>query len=154
VRRWNHHIIKRARELWQRAKNEAATPRQTGVAVGVGVLACFSPLLWSHVPLALLLSSVLKVNRVWAVVGSQLPSLFGLLRPFIVLGEIELAHRLRTGEWVDLDWRHALSEAPRLLLDLCIGAGIVGVTAALLAGSGAYLYAKRRLARTPTGAGA
>jgi uncharacterized protein (DUF2062 family) len=154
VRRWNHHIFKRARDLWQKAKNEAATPRQTGVAVGVGVLACFSPVLWSHVPLALLLSSALRVNRVWAALGSQIPSLFGLLRPFIVLLEIELAHRIRTGDWVDLDWRHALSEAPRLLLDLFIGAGIVGVAASLLAGSGAYLYARRRLARTPTAAGA
>jgi len=154
VSRWNHHIFRRAGDLWQKAKSEAATPRQTGVAVGVGVLACFSPVLWSHVPLALLLSSVLRVNRVWAVVGSQIPSLFGLLRPFIVVAEIEVAHKLRTGDWVELDWRHVASEAPRLLLDLCVGAGLVGAVAALLAGSGAYLYARRRVARAPTPAGA
>jgi uncharacterized protein (DUF2062 family) len=154
VRRWNRHIFKRARDLWEKARNEATTPRQTGVAVGVGVLACFSPILWSHVPLALLLASVFRVNRVWAALGSQVPSLFGLLRPFIVLLEIELAHRIRTGEWVDLDWRRAVSEAPRLFFDLCVGAGILGVGVALLAGGGAYLYARRRNGRAPTPASA
>ena len=143
MRRWNRHVVKRARELWRRAKEERASPSQVGVAVGVGVLACFSPLPWSHVPLALLFSSTLRVNRVWAVLGSQVPSLFGLLRAPIMFAEIELAHRLRTGEWAVLDVRDALAEAPRLVLDLCVGAGLVGSTLGLLAGAASYLYARR-----------
>jgi uncharacterized protein (DUF2062 family) len=143
VRRWNRHVVKRARELWARAKQERASPRQMGLAVGMGVFACFSPVPWTHVPLALLFASVLRVNRAWAVLGSQVPSLFGLLRAVIMFAEIEVAHRLRTGEWAVLDIRHTLGEAPRLMLDLCVGAGILGGSLGLAAGFSAYLYARR-----------
>jgi uncharacterized protein (DUF2062 family) len=147
VRGWNRHVIKRARALWQRAKEERASPRQVGVSVGVGVLACFAPIPWTHVPLALLFSSVLRVNRVWAVVGSQIPSLFGLLRPLIMFAEIEVAHRLRTGEWLELDIGHAMAQAPRLMLDLFVGAGLLGAGAGLAAGLSAYAYGRRVMQR-------
>jgi uncharacterized protein (DUF2062 family) len=143
VRRWNRHVIKRAREMWQRAKRERASPSQVGVAVGAGVLACFAPVPWTHVPLALLFSTVLRVNRVWAVLGSQIPSLFGLLRAPIMFAEIEAAHRLRTGEWAELQIDHVLSDAPRLLLDLFVGAGLLGACAGFLSGVSAYVYARR-----------
>lgn len=143
MRRWNRHVIKRARDLWLRAKQEKASPRQVGLAVGVGVLACFAPVPWTHVPLALLFSTILRVNRVWAVLGSQVPSLFGLLRAPIMFAEIEVAHRLRTGEWAELEISHVVSEGPRLILDLCVGAGLLGASAGLLAGVGAYANARR-----------
>jgi uncharacterized protein (DUF2062 family) len=143
VRRWSYHVIRRSRELVRSAREERASPPQVGVGTGVGVLACFSPLPWSHVPLALLFATILRVNRAWAVVGSQIPSLFGLLRPVIVFGEIEVAYRLRTGAWPQLTIRGALAEAPRLLVDLCVGSAIVGATAGMLGGLAAYLWARR-----------
>jgi uncharacterized protein (DUF2062 family) len=139
----------RADRLWDRAKRENASPPQIGVAVGIGALSCCSPLLWTHMPVAVVLATLLRVNRVWAAFASQVPSLFGLLRPLMVLAEIELGHRLRTGAWVELDARQAVREAPRLAIDLAAGAGILGLGLGIVLGVLAYLYARRRRMSSP-----
>jgi uncharacterized protein (DUF2062 family) len=142
-------IWRRSLDLWERAKREHASPRQIGVAAGVGALSCCSPVLWTHIPMAVLLASALRVNRVWAAFASQVPSLFGLLRPVIIFTEIEIGHRLRTGRWVEIDVRHVVHEATRLILDWVVGAGVFGVALGLVFGALAYLYARRRVSQIP-----
>jgi uncharacterized protein (DUF2062 family) len=140
----------RAARLWELAKRENASPPQVGVAVGIGALSCCSPLLWAHLLVAVGLASLLRVNRAWAAFASQVPSLFGLLRPFIVFVELELGHRVRMGGWIELDARHAVREAPRMVLDLVVGAGLFGVGVGVVLGVLAYFYARRRGSRSPS----
>lgn len=140
--------------MWRAAKRERASPGRIGVSVGIGTLSCFLPVFWMHLALSLLLATMLRVNRAWAAAASQLPSLFGLLRGPIVVSEIELGHRLRTGEWlVGLEVRSALAEAVRLLVDLWAGAAVVGPALGLLFGSAAYAYARVKLTPPSTPAG-
>ncbi len=137
----------RARYLWARAKSERASPRQIGFSVAIGAMACFAPVLWFHLATALLLASIFRVNRLWAATASQLPSLFGLLRPFILFLELQIGHVVRTGAWLDLNPREAFHDAPNLLVDWGIGAAVVGVVLGAALGLAAYAWARRRDAR-------
>ena len=140
----------RARYLWEAAKRERASPRQIGVAVGVGTMACLAPLLWFHLPSALLLATIFRLNRLWAAAASQLPSLFGLLRPFILFVQLNVGHLVLTGTWLDLNPREALRDAPHLLVAWGVGAGVTCAFFGVAFGLGAFAWAKRRDARAAT----
>jgi uncharacterized protein (DUF2062 family) len=136
--------------LWQRAKAERASPRQIGVAVAIGTFCCFAPILWLHLATALLLSSVLRVNRLWAAAASQLPSLFGLLRAPILFVEIETGHFVRTGGFLDLTPREALKSATHMIFDWLCGSVVVALVLALALGVSAWGWARRRDRLEPT----
>jgi uncharacterized protein len=135
-------LLGRARDVWERAKSERASPRQIGWAVGVGVFAGCTPLMGLHGWLALGLATLVRLNRLWAWIGSRVSNMFIL--PWIVLTEIQSVHWLRTGALVPMTVRDAVREGPSLLLDWCMGSVLVGSLLGLVLGLCAYLYARRR----------
>jgi uncharacterized protein (DUF2062 family) len=149
MRRGWLRIRARVVRLWQLAKSERASPRQIGVAIFLGTMCCMTPLLYLHLWTALLLATLLRVNRLWAAFGSQVPSLFGLLRPFIMLGEIEIGHRVLEGTWVELHADHILEQAPHMLVDWLAGAGVFGTVLGTIFGVLAYFIARRRKPAEP-----
>jgi uncharacterized protein len=142
VRRWLRRLLLGARDVWERAKNERASPGQIGWAVGVGVFAGCTPLLGLHGWVALGLATFARLNRLWAWIGSRVSNM--VILPWIALGEIQSAHWLRTGKLVPLTARDALREGATLLLDWCIGSLLVGSALGLVLGLVAYAYARRR----------
>jgi uncharacterized protein (DUF2062 family) len=144
MRRGWFRIRARVVGLWQLAKNERASPRQIGVSVFIGALCCFAPVLWLHLWTALLLSTVFRVNRLWAAFASQVPSLFGLLRPFILLAEIEVGSLIVERRWVTVDLDHILEQAKSMLVAWLVGAGVTGVALGVIFGLVAYAIARRR----------
>jgi uncharacterized protein (DUF2062 family) len=129
--------LRRAVDLWNRARAEHASPRQIAGAVAVGLLACCSPMLGFHCFIALGLATLFRVNRLWAAVASQ-ASIFGLLRAPIVFAEIELGHYGRTRAWAPLDLRTIVVRAPSLMLDWALGAIPFCLVAAALGGLVTY----------------
>lgn len=67
-----------------------------------------------------------------------------VILPFIVLAEIQLSYRLRTGAWLVVDRAHVLAQAPTLLLDWCLGTFPVGGVIAAAMGMLAFALARRR----------
>ena len=61
-----------ARDLWERARREHSSPREIGLAVGVGAFVACTPLIGFHLWLALGFATLLKLNRLWAMIGSRL----------------------------------------------------------------------------------
>jgi uncharacterized protein (DUF2062 family) len=131
-----------AGDLFRRAKSEHLTPGKMGLSVGIGVFCACTPLLGLHIWMALALATLLRVNRLWAAVGSR--ASFGPVFAGIVFFEIETAHRLRTGTWASIFPRDALAHGRELMTDWVIGAGIVGAALGALAGLFAYGWAMRR----------
>jgi uncharacterized protein (DUF2062 family) len=130
------------RYVWQLAKNERAEPRAIGWAVAVGVFVGCTPALGLHGGIAVAAATLLRLNRLWAFLGSRVSAFFIL--PFITYAEVELAHILRTGAWVTLDREHVVDQAKELLLDWCIGTLPVGGALAVALGLAAYAVARRR----------
>ncbi|MEZ4263007.1 MAG: DUF2062 domain-containing protein [Polyangiaceae bacterium] len=135
----------RIKSLWLAAKNERAEPREIGWAVALGVFAGCTPAVGFHGGLALLLATIFKKNRLFCWIGSRIANAITL--PFVVLAEVQLAHRLRTGTFLALDRAHILDHGTDLLLDWALGTVPVGGALAAVVGWGAYLWARRRAAR-------
>jgi uncharacterized protein (DUF2062 family) len=134
--------IAKLRQLWLLAKNERATPREIGWAVAVGVFVGCTPAIGMHGGIAVASATILRLNRLWAFIGSRTSAFFIL--PLITYAEVEVAHHLRTGAWVTLDREHVLDQAKELLLDWFIGTVPVGGALAATIGFIAYVLARRR----------
>jgi uncharacterized protein (DUF2062 family) len=141
VRRWLQGIASRVRRLWQRALSEHSSPREIGWSVALGVFSGCSPLLGLHMWIALALATLFRVNRLWAFVGSRVSS--NVLFAWIAFAEIELAHRLRTGEWAPLAPREALAHGRQLITDWFVGATLVGAALGAALGAVAYVAMRR-----------
>lgn len=150
VRRLLRRVIKRLRAVWELAKGEHASPRGVGWAVGVGVFAGCTPAVGFHGWLAVGLATVLRLNRLWAFLGSRVSSL--VILPWIVLAEVQLAHRVRTGAWAPLHVDTVLHEGRALLVDWVVGMVPVGGLLAVILGVTAYVAARRFHARAAANA--
>ncbi len=138
-------LRKRALALWLLARSERATPRQIGMAVAVGTFMGCSPALGFHGWLAVGAATVLRLNRLYCWVGSRISNLVTL--PWIVIAEVQVSHRLRTGEWLALRADEVLAHGRDLLLDWVLGMFPVGGGLSLVVGLGAYWLARWRAAK-------
>jgi uncharacterized protein (DUF2062 family) len=107
------------------ATTERATPREVAFAVGMGVFLGSTPAIGFHGWLAVGTATVFRLNRLYAFVGSRVSS--PVVLPFIVIAEIEVAHRARCGAFIALTKGDVLAHARGLLLDWCLGAVPVGL---------------------------
>jgi uncharacterized protein (DUF2062 family) len=137
ARLWQKFLL-----LWKAAKSERAAPGEIGWAVAIGAFIGCTPLVGLRPWIAVGVATLVKKNRLFCYLGSHTSNI--VFTPFITLAEIQLAHRVRTGGWLDIDRKHVIDGAPALLLDWCIGAGPVGVMIALTLGFAAYGIARRR----------
>jgi uncharacterized protein (DUF2062 family) len=133
------------RNLWRLALAERATPGGIAASIAVGVFAGCTPFIGFHAAIALVVATLFRMNRLWAVIGSRVS--FFLLLPWIVLAEVQTAHRLRTGEWAPIFSANAVARADEWFLDWCLGAIPVGAALAAALGGLAYVLARRREAR-------
>jgi uncharacterized protein (DUF2062 family) len=136
--------LRKLREIWRLALSERASPRQIGLAVALGVFVGCSPAIGFHGGIALACATVLRLNRLWAWIGSRSSAIVVL--PFIVYAEVETAHFMRTGSWVTLDRQRVLEQAAVLLGDWFLGMFPVGGALAALLGFAAFTLARRRQA--------
>ncbi len=142
MRAFLRRVWARTRDIWRRARNERASPREIGFAVGIGVFAGCTPALGFHGPAALALATLLRLNRLWAWLGSRVANVVTL--PFIVYAEVQVSHHLRTGAWMTLDREHVLEQWRSLLLDWMIGLLPVGGGLGLALGLLAFLVSTLR----------
>ncbi len=138
-------LLDRLRTLWRLARSERAAPHQVALALGLGAFVGSTPAVGFHGWLAVGAATALRLNRFYAFLGSRVSS--PVVLPFIVLAEIELAHRVRCGAYVALDRHHVLAQAKTLLLDWTLGALPVGLLVGLLTGALGFAIAKVRDAR-------
>jgi uncharacterized protein (DUF2062 family) len=109
--------------------------------VGVGAFCACTPFVGLHLWMALALATVLRLNRLWAMIGSRLSTTPVFL--LTTFAEIQLVHRLRTGSWVAMTLHDALARGPELAVDWAIGSVIIGTLIAVMAGALAAALARR-----------
>jgi uncharacterized protein (DUF2062 family) len=134
--------VERARSLWFLALRERATPAGIGWAIATGVFAGCTPFVGFHAGIAIVLATVLRLNRIWAIVGSRVS--FFLILPWIAFAEIQAGHRLRSGAWAPLPTADVLAHAREWFEDWCIGTLPVGAALAATLGGLAYALARGR----------
>jgi len=140
--RWFRWLWEKTRLLWQRAKSERAEPKEIGWAIGIGVFVGCSPSIPFHTVVALAAATLFRKNRLFTWLGSRICNFVTL--PFIATAEVQVAHRVRTGEWMTIDREHVLDQVPTLLVDWLLGMIPVGGILALVLGVTAWQLARRR----------
>jgi uncharacterized protein (DUF2062 family) len=108
--------------------------------VAIGAFSACTPLLGFHIWIALAVATLLRLNRLWAMLASKLPPPAFVLLTFC---EIESAHRLRTGVWLRLALQEAVTRGRELVTDWALGTFVVGLPFAAAAGMAAYAVASR-----------
>jgi hypothetical protein len=140
LRDYLRRLSARGRRLWQRAKQEHSSPREVGWSVAVGVFCGCTPFIGFHMWLALALATLLRLNRLWAFLGSRIST--NVIFAWLAYSEIQCAHRLRTGAWLPLSPRDALAQG-HVFGDWLVGSGLVGAALAAIFGLSAYVLARR-----------
>ena len=137
-------IWQKIKTLWFLAKNERASRREIFWAVFIGAFAGCTPAIGIHGGLAIALATLFRKNRLFAWLGSRISNMIFL--PFIAYTEVQVAHRLRCGEWavMTVDRDRALEQAGTLLLDWSIGTIPVGIVIGVAVGMIGYAWAWRR----------
>ncbi|MBX3230120.1 MAG: DUF2062 domain-containing protein [Labilithrix sp.] len=132
----------KTKAVWERAKAERAEPKEIGWAVAIGVFVGCSPSIPFHTVVALAAATLFKKNRLFTWMGSRVCNAVTL--PFIAIAEVQVGHRLRTGEWMTIDRHDVLDQVAALLVDWMLGLLPVGGAMALLFGVLAWQLALRR----------
>jgi uncharacterized protein len=112
-----------------------------GCSVAVGVLCGCTPFIGLHMWMALGLATLLRLNRLWAFLGSRIS--FNVVFAWVAFSEVEVAHKLRTGQWMPLDPADVLDHGRRLFGDWMLGSLLVGPVLAVALGLVAYGVACR-----------
>ncbi len=151
MKRWLLALTARMRALWQRALREHAAPREIGFAVALGTFAAFTPFLGFHIWIALGVASLLRLNRLWAVLASHVspPPIFFAVSVL----EIEVGHRLRSGGWVAMTVGEVSAHGRSLIVDWLAGTVFVAGPIGGALGLVAYFAARRWQAVTPRSPG-
>ena len=131
-------VRSRALGLWRTLKNEHSTPKDVAWAVGIGVYAGCTPAVGFHGWVAVGLAALCRKNKLWAWVGSRISNIFFL--PWIILAEIQIAHRVRAGRWLALSVDEVRAAGPAMLLDWLLGSVAVGLTLGLVLGLATYAF--------------
>jgi uncharacterized protein (DUF2062 family) len=142
----------RLRTLWEWAKREHASPREVGWSVAIGVFCGCTPFIGLHMWMALGITTLFRLNRLWSFIGSRVST--SVMLYVIAFSEIELGHRLRSGAWVRMGPRQVFDHARQLFGDWLIGSVMVGAVLGALLGLLAFALtrravSRRRLARSP-----
>lgn len=128
----------RIRTLWMVAKNERGTPRELAWAVALGVFAGCTPAVGVHGWVAVGLATLFRKNRLFAWLGSRISNF--VILPWIVLLEVQLSHRVRTGSFAPITKEHVIDQAASLLLDWILGSIPVGLLLGALLGAVEYAF--------------
>lgn len=118
------------------------------MSVATGVFAGCTP--WGvHSAVALALATLLRLNRLWALLASRA----SFLPVYLVIAfcEIEVGHRLRTGQPTHLSAADAFAHRYALVTDWAVGTLLVGCALAAAAGLISYVFARAWARRQESG---
>jgi uncharacterized protein (DUF2062 family) len=142
-------LVGLVRQLWLKARSERSSPRGIGLSVAAGVFAGCTP--WGvHTVVALGLATLLRLNRLWALLASRASFLPVYL--LVAFCEIEVGHRLRTGQPTHLSAADTFAHRYEFITDWAVGTLLVGCALAAAAGLVSYVCA-RVWARRPEESG-
>lgn len=150
-------IVDRLRRLYadvRSALRSHLSPRQVGLAVGIGVFLGCLPAYGLHPLMCIAAARWLRLNDALTYVAANISNPF--FAPALIALEVAVGHRIRHGDaspvpdstgLLALSTRELLKTAPDLLLSCFVGSLPVGLVLGGLLGTGAWLVARWRAPR-------
>ena len=120
-----------------RLTKKGLSPHEIALGVAVGIFVAFIPLFGTHTIMAIALASLLRVNTLIVLLGTQISN--PLTLPFQLFISAEVGSVILNGKFVEIKFSHELSYLlGHYLLPIIVGGLILGIV-----GSGlSYLLVK------------
>jgi uncharacterized protein (DUF2062 family) len=120
-----------------RLSKKGLTPHEIALGVAVGIFVAFIPLFGTHTIMAIALASLLRVNTLIVLLGTQISN--PLTLPFQLFISAEVGSVILNGKFLEIKFSHELSYLlGHYLLPIIVGGLILGIV-----GSGlSYLLVK------------
>ncbi len=129
------------RRLYMTLRTEHTTPGKVAAAVAVGVFVGCTPFWGLHLAIALLLATVLRLNRVLVYAATNLAN--PITAPPLIFAEVQVGHRILLQTWLGLSMDEVAQEGVAgLFRDFFVGSLVVGAGLGLLLGLTAWLVAR------------
>jgi hypothetical protein len=120
-----------------RLSKKGLSPHEIALGVAVGIFVAFIPLFGTHTIMAIVLASLLRVNTLIVLLGTQISN--PLTLPFQLFISAEVGSVILNGKFLEIKFSHELSYLlGHYLLPIIVGGLILGIV-----GSGlSYLLVK------------
>ena len=120
-----------------RLSKKGLSPHEIALGVAVGIFVAFIPLFGTHTIMAIALASLLRVNTLIVLLGTQISN--PLTLPFQLFISAEVGSVILNGKFLEIKFSHELSYLlGHYLLPIIVGGLILGIV-----GSGvSYLLVK------------
>jgi uncharacterized protein (DUF2062 family)/2-polyprenyl-3-methyl-5-hydroxy-6-metoxy-1,4-benzoquinol methylase len=129
------------RRLYMTLRTEHRTPGKVGVGVGLGVFVGCSPFWGAHLPIAVLLATLLRLNRAIVYASAYIGN--PLTAGPILFVEVQLGHRILHGAWLPVTLANVESLGfLGIFTDLLIGSLVFGLVLGALLGVAAWVVAR------------
>ena len=129
--------LSKLKEYIVRFSKKGLTPHEIALGIAIGIFVAFIPLFGTHTVTAIALASLLRVNTLIVLLGTQLSN--PLTFPFQLFASAEIGSLILHGRFLEIKFSYEISSLlSHYLLPIIIGGLVLGVV-----GSGvSYLLVK------------
>lgn len=133
--------LSRLKDYILRLSKKGLTPHEVSLGVAIGIFVAFIPLFGSHTVTAIALASLLRVNTLIVLLGTQISN--PVTFPFQLFISAEVGSLILNGRFLEIKLTGNLSYLQQFILPILIGSLVLGVCASVLS----FLLVKNVLER-------
>lgn len=133
--------LSRLKDYILRFSKKGLTPHEVSLGVAIGIFVAFIPLFGSHTVTAIALASLLRVNTLIVLLGTQISN--PVTFPFQLFISAEVGSLILNGRFLEIKLTGNLSYLQQFILPILIGSLVLGVCASVLS----FLLVKNVLER-------
>jgi hypothetical protein len=133
--------LSRLKDYILRLSKKGLTPHEVSLGVAVGIFVAFIPLFGSHTLTAIALASLLRVNTLIVLLGTQISN--PVTFPFQLFISAEVGSLILNGRFLEIKLTGNLSYLQQFILPILIGSLVLGICASVLS----FLLVKNVLER-------
>ena len=108
-----------------RFSKKGLTPHEISLGIAVGIFVAFIPLFGTHTITAIALASLLRVNTLIVLSGTQISNPFTF--PFQLFISAEVGSLILHGKFLDMGITREISDLSHLIVPILIGSLVLGV---------------------------
>jgi hypothetical protein len=122
--------LSRLKDYIIRFSKKGLTPHEVSLGVAVGIFVAFIPLFGSHTITAIALASLLRVNTLIVLLGTQISNPFTF--PFQLIISAEVGSLILNGTFLEIRFTRDVSYLHQFILPILIGSLVLGICSSVL----------------------
>ena len=113
-----------------RFSKKGLSPNEIASAVAIGIFIGFIPVIGAHTILAIALASLLRLNTLIVLLGTQISNPISF--PFQIFLSAEIGSLILNGRFLDIKFSRDINYFVHYILPILIGSLVLGITVSIL----------------------